>query len=225
MQPVLCQADAGQPLYRSRTPTPCPPWTNGSGLRYQSASNATNDDHRRTRRRLRAAGAAPFRDGRHRVPARDAPFSRSSASRRWPAPTRPSSSMRWRRSIDLAPFFDADGERAGGQGLPRRPPGHRNLSGTWPAPSRARSSTPRSPPWCSAMANSISYDQLVQRITGDTLDKSPRFTDWTRRPLSRAQLTYAISDVTHLRDVYRQARRRPREAAAAPTGCARRWRS
>ena len=50
--------------------------------------------------------------------------------------------------------------------------------------------------------DSISYDQLVQRITGDTLDKSYRFTDWTRRPLSDAQLSYAISDVTHLRDVY-----------------------
>ncbi|HTV35762.1 MAG TPA: ribonuclease D [Xanthobacteraceae bacterium] len=50
--------------------------------------------------------------------------------------------------------------------------------------------------------DSISYDQLVQRITGDTLDKSHRFTDWTRRPLSDAQLAYAISDVTHLRDVY-----------------------
>ena len=50
--------------------------------------------------------------------------------------------------------------------------------------------------------NSISYDQLVQRITGDTLDKSNRFTDWTRRPLFEAQLNYAVSDVTHLRDVY-----------------------
>jgi ribonuclease D len=50
--------------------------------------------------------------------------------------------------------------------------------------------------------DSISYDQLVQRITGDALDKSHRFTDWTRRPLSEAQLRYAISDVTHLRDVY-----------------------
>jgi len=50
--------------------------------------------------------------------------------------------------------------------------------------------------------DSISYDQLVQRVTGDTLDKSHRFTDWTRRPLSAAQLSYAISDVTHLRDVY-----------------------
>jgi ribonuclease D len=50
--------------------------------------------------------------------------------------------------------------------------------------------------------DAISYDQLVQRITGDSLDKSNRFTDWTRRPLSEAQLAYAVSDVTHLRDVY-----------------------
>jgi len=50
--------------------------------------------------------------------------------------------------------------------------------------------------------DSISYDQLVQRITGDALDKSHRFTDWTRRPLSDAQVAYAVSDVTHLRDVY-----------------------
>jgi ribonuclease D len=50
--------------------------------------------------------------------------------------------------------------------------------------------------------DSISYDQLVQRITGDALDKSHRFTDWTRRPLSTAQIKYAVSDVTHLRDVY-----------------------
>jgi ribonuclease D len=52
--------------------------------------------------------------------------------------------------------------------------------------------------------DSISYDQLVQRITGDTLDKSSRFTDWTRRPLTKTQIDYAISDVTHLRDVYRK---------------------
>src|SRR5256886_9164755 len=50
--------------------------------------------------------------------------------------------------------------------------------------------------------DSISYEQLVQRITGDFIDKSHRFTDWTRRPLSKAQLDYAVSDVTHLRDVY-----------------------
>jgi ribonuclease D len=50
--------------------------------------------------------------------------------------------------------------------------------------------------------DSISYDQLVQRITGDTLDKSHRFTDWSRRPLTAEQIAYAISDVTHLRDAY-----------------------
>src|SRR5271168_63028 len=50
--------------------------------------------------------------------------------------------------------------------------------------------------------DSISYDQLVQRITGDVIDKSNRFTDWSRRPLSPAQVSYAISDVTHLRKVF-----------------------
>jgi ribonuclease D len=50
--------------------------------------------------------------------------------------------------------------------------------------------------------DSVSYDQLVQRLTGDTIDKTLRFTDWSRRPLSKAQLDYAYSDVTHLRDVY-----------------------
>ncbi len=50
--------------------------------------------------------------------------------------------------------------------------------------------------------DSISYDQLVQRITGDAIDKSNRFTDWSRRPLSAAQVNYAISDVTHLRQVF-----------------------
>jgi ribonuclease D len=49
---------------------------------------------------------------------------------------------------------------------------------------------------------SISYDQLVQRITGDVIDKSNRFTDWSRRPLAAAQVSYAISDVTHLREVF-----------------------
>jgi ribonuclease D len=50
--------------------------------------------------------------------------------------------------------------------------------------------------------DSISYDQLVQRVAGHTLDKSHRFTDWSRRPLSQAQVAYALSDVTYLRDVY-----------------------
>lgn len=50
--------------------------------------------------------------------------------------------------------------------------------------------------------DSISYDQLVQRTNGTQLDKTSRFTDWSKRPLSNAQIDYAIADVTHLRDVY-----------------------
>jgi ribonuclease D len=50
--------------------------------------------------------------------------------------------------------------------------------------------------------DSISYDQLVNRISGHHIDKSSRFTDWSRRPLTEKQLAYALSDVTHLRDVY-----------------------
>lgn len=49
---------------------------------------------------------------------------------------------------------------------------------------------------------SVSYDQLVQRITGARLDKSSRFTDWRHRPLSDKQLDYALADVTHLIEVY-----------------------
>jgi ribonuclease D len=50
--------------------------------------------------------------------------------------------------------------------------------------------------------DSVSYDQLVSKITGQHIDKSSRFTDWSRRPLSEKQLDYALADVTHLRDVY-----------------------
>src|SRR5581483_4802794 len=50
--------------------------------------------------------------------------------------------------------------------------------------------------------DSIAYDQLVQRITGHRPDKTHRFTDWSRRPLSKEQIHYAVSDVTHLRDVF-----------------------
>jgi ribonuclease D len=50
--------------------------------------------------------------------------------------------------------------------------------------------------------DSVSYDQLVQKITKAQLDKSSRFTDWRRRPLSDKQLDYALADVTHLIDVY-----------------------
>jgi ribonuclease D len=50
--------------------------------------------------------------------------------------------------------------------------------------------------------DSVSYDQLVQRTKNVHIDKSSRFTDWSRRPLTDKQLEYALADVTHLRDVY-----------------------
>jgi ribonuclease D len=50
--------------------------------------------------------------------------------------------------------------------------------------------------------DSIAYDQLVERITGHRPDKTHRFTDWSRRPLTKEQVHYAVSDVTHLRDVF-----------------------
>jgi len=50
--------------------------------------------------------------------------------------------------------------------------------------------------------DTIAYDALVQQVLKRRLDKSSRFTDWSRRPLSDNQLTYALADVTHLRDLY-----------------------
>src|SRR6202000_1647856 len=49
---------------------------------------------------------------------------------------------------------------------------------------------------------SIASDQLVERITGHRPDKTHRFTDWSRRPLTEEQMHYALADVTHLRDVF-----------------------
>jgi ribonuclease D len=49
---------------------------------------------------------------------------------------------------------------------------------------------------------SVSYVNLVRQVTGKDLDKTSRFTDWSKRPLSPKQLTYALGDVTYLRDIY-----------------------
>ncbi|MFI0396165.1 ribonuclease D [Paracoccus jiaweipingae] len=48
----------------------------------------------------------------------------------------------------------------------------------------------------------VGYETLVRKIVRQSLDKSSRFTDWSRRPLSAAQLEYALADVTHLRAIY-----------------------
>ncbi|PYG31863.1 ribonuclease D [Pelagimonas varians] len=48
----------------------------------------------------------------------------------------------------------------------------------------------------------VGYETLVKKITKQQVDKSSRFTDWSRRPLTDAQKTYALADVTHLRQIY-----------------------
>ena len=48
----------------------------------------------------------------------------------------------------------------------------------------------------------VGYETLVRKIAKQEIDKSSRFTDWSRRPLSDAQAKYALADVTHLRQVY-----------------------
>jgi ribonuclease D len=52
-----------------------------------------------------------------------------------------------------------------------------------------------------------SYESLATKLAKAKIDKSSRFTDWSRRPLSERQITYALSDVTHLRVVYEKLRR------------------
>ena len=50
--------------------------------------------------------------------------------------------------------------------------------------------------------DSASYETLARKLAKVEIDKSARFTDWSRRPLSKRQLEYALADVTHLRTVY-----------------------
>jgi len=54
----------------------------------------------------------------------------------------------------------------------------------------------------------IAYDALVRQMLKIDLDKSSRFTDWARRPLSDAQMSYALADVTHLAALYPKLRDR-----------------
>ncbi|MWD26134.1 ribonuclease D [Aquicoccus sp. SCR17] len=57
----------------------------------------------------------------------------------------------------------------------------------------------------------VGYETLVRKVAKTSLDKSSRFTDWSRRPLTEAQKTYALADVTHLRVIYEELERQLRE--------------
>lgn len=54
----------------------------------------------------------------------------------------------------------------------------------------------------------VGYETLVRKICDEQVDKSSRFTDWSRRPLTKKQLTYALGDVTHLRLIYEKLEKR-----------------
>ena len=58
----------------------------------------------------------------------------------------------------------------------------------------------------------VGYETLVRKIAKQSLDKSSRFTDWSRRPLSENQKVYALADVTHLRVIYEFLRKRLEES-------------
>lgn len=61
----------------------------------------------------------------------------------------------------------------------------------------------------------VGYETLVRKIAKVEIDKSSRFTDWSRRPLSDAQSTYALADVTHLRQIYEYLAKRLKDAGRA----------
>ncbi|HYD32604.1 MAG TPA: ribonuclease D [Azospirillaceae bacterium] len=56
--------------------------------------------------------------------------------------------------------------------------------------------------------DSVGYETLISKLTTARIDKSSRFTDWSHRPLTDRQLTYALSDVIHLRPAFEKLRKR-----------------
>lgn len=48
----------------------------------------------------------------------------------------------------------------------------------------------------------VGYSNLIESMLGHSLDKGARFTDWSRRPLDKRQIDYAIADVTHLAKIF-----------------------
>jgi len=61
----------------------------------------------------------------------------------------------------------------------------------------------------------VGYETLVAKLAGEHLDKSQRFTDWSHRPLTDRQITYALGDVTHLRKVYEALKKKLEKSGRA----------
>ena len=106
--------------------------------------------------------------------------------------------------LDLAPFFELMNNHFGAESLPCRKAGHRNhgapLGGVVPHPVF---DTQIAAMVC-GFGDQVGYEAIVRRLAKVQIDKSSRFTDWSRRPLTEKQLAYALSDVTHLRVVYQK---------------------
>jgi ribonuclease D len=62
----------------------------------------------------------------------------------------------------------------------------------------------------------VGYETLVRQVARASVDKSSRFTDWSHRPLSAAQMTYALADVTHLRRIYEVLSKQLEETGRGP---------
>lgn len=60
--------------------------------------------------------------------------------------------------------------------------------------------------------DSIGYEKLVTSLCNEQLDKSTRFTDWSRRPLTERQINYALGDVTYLRTIYKKLKEKLKQS-------------
>ena len=163
-----------------------------------------------------------LRHGRHRVPARDHLL--SDALRRADGEPGRSGGGRCARERDRsAAVLRADGERAGDEGVSRRPAGHRNRLAPGRHHPARRCSTRRSPPWCSATAIRSPTTSWCSASPATARQVAPLHRLDAPAAVSPAQIDYAVSDVTHLRDVYSKLTA-DLDERAAPNGCARRWR-
>ena len=120
--------------------------------------------------------------------------------------------------MDLAVLLRLLERPAHRQGAPCRAAGHRNL-----LPFRAACiPDPLFDTQIAAMVcgfgEAASYETLARKIAQAEIDKSARFTDWSRRPLTKRQLEYALADVTHLCVIYESAVARSSNEPTAPPG-------
>ncbi len=119
------------------------------------------------------------------------------------------------RGIDLAPFFDLMNDEsvlkvfhAGRQDIEII----HHLSGKIPHP---LFDTQVAAMVC-GFGDQVGYEALVNKLAKAHVDKSSRFTDWARRPLTDKQLKYALSDVTHLRVIYDKLRKQLHDTGREP---------